>query len=129
MAIQYQSVSGQCILSNANPYLDGTGSIVPLITGAGYGTVIKQLMIQATQDVKPGMIRLFLKDPSLSGTYILFKEIPVSGTSLSGQTTAYNRIISLNNFIVPMNVELAVSTENSDYFAVTALGLIINGYY
>ena len=125
MAISYSPNMGFGNLATANPNLDGTGTIVDIITGANLGTIIRQVSIKALQNVTPGMIRFFIHD---TNSYSLIREIPVNPQGKSGQYVSYGEVITFSNLIIPSGFRFSASTENSENFVVMVAGLNIDTY-
>jgi len=69
----YTANTGRIIVNTANSNLDGTGTITPLITGAGNGTEIGSITVKSQQANAQGMVRIFL----WNGAYCLLQEIMV----------------------------------------------------
>lgn len=72
---QLTANTGLAKVSVANPYLDGTGTTVTVLTAAANGTILKSIVIKAIQSTTEGMVRLFIKD---SADICLIREIPIS---------------------------------------------------
>ena len=72
--IKFTGNTAIAVISVANTNLDGTGTIVDIITGAGSGTLVKKITIKAQGSTTQGMVRIFLK---ISSTYYLLREIEV----------------------------------------------------
>lgn len=120
--------TGMRIISAANPNLDGSGTIVPIITGAQNGTVIKSVIIKAIEPVTTGMVRLFIENTQGSSK-ILYKEIPVNTTpSLAATPTpapvlpTYEIMLAGGLKLNP-NFKLSASTQNAQSFNIIAEGL------
>jgi len=63
--------TGIVTISVANPNLNGTGTLVTLITGAENGTIVKSVIVKAAMPVTTGMVRLFVGP---DGTYPDFND-------------------------------------------------------
>lgn len=112
--------TGIAVLSTANTYLDGSGTLVNLITGAGNGTVIKRITIKAQGSTTQGMVRLFLH---IAPDYFwLLKEIEIPAIS---QDSKHQSFISLINepYFLQSTYVLKASTEKGEIFIVTAEGM------
>lgn len=106
------------VLSTANSNLDGTGTIVTLITGATSGTLVKRITIKAQGNTTQGMIRLFF----IGGTNIyLMKEIVIP--AITQDATHQTFIAEINEpFYLKATFSLGASTEKGETFIVTAEG-------
>lgn len=113
------------LLTTANTNLNGSGTIVDIITGGSLGTIIRQVSIKALQNVSPGMIRFFIHD---GNSYNLIREIPVNPQGQSGQYTSYGEVISFSNLILPSGFKFSASTEINENFSVMVAGLDITSY-
>lgn len=120
--IQYSAAIGIGTVSTANTHTDGTGTIVPIYTsGAGTGSYIESIAINALQSTTSGMIRLFI---SADGgvTYSLFQEIWISEYILTSTnptlTFVFNDII---NYLQGTYV-IGASTQLNQTFAIRILG-------
>jgi hypothetical protein len=126
MATQLAGVSKTYILNTANPHRDGTGSMVNLYTGATtYGTVIKEIVIEAVNSTSPGMIRFFLDDGA--GVINLIREVNVESIIPSPIIQSFNCVV-LFDFILESGMSLCASTENAEVFVVSFIGADILGY-
>lgn len=121
-------------LSAANTALDGTGTVVTLVTGATHGTRIDRVVVKATATTTAGMIRMFLHDGS---NFFLIAEKIVSAITPSGTVEAWGGVINgtagqgvfditddpeNDIFILPSGYSLRLSTHNAETFKVFAIG-------
>ncbi len=107
--------------------IDTSGSIVELISGGStFGTVIQQVVLQATGNVSSGMIRFYIKTDSVN--WRLFREVPIPEVIATDQYSAYSSILSFNNLTLPNGIPIGVSTAVSESFVVAVFGLIIDSY-
>lgn len=90
--------------------------------------MVTSVTIKSIQDTSEGMIRLFIFDPDTTSYYALFREIGVPLLTRNGVFPAFVRTVYFNNLFLHPKVKLAVSTENSEAFNVTASGLKIISY-
>lgn len=125
---QYTANTGMVKISTANANLDGTGTLGTVITGAGNGTLIKNVIIKATgtgaTSTAQGMVRLFITDGA--NTRLLTEvEIPAMGQSSTDPT--FETVLPLN-FKLKSGAVLKASTQNANGFNVIAEGLNY-GYY
>ncbi len=121
------AVTGIAAISTANSSLTGSGSIMPVITGESKGTLVKSVIIKATQPVTDGMVRLFV-GPDVSHA-ILYKEIPIPNTPELVQTPTPAPILQTFEINLAGGLKLApstnlyASTQNGESFNVIAEGL------
>lgn len=120
----FTAKTGAGLVSVANSNLDGTGTIVNIITagasGSGWkGCRIESITIKATVNVTAGMIRLFIHD----GTNIrIFHEVKVPSTTKSGTQPSFERRFSLGNFQLQPGYSIRASTQNGESFAIVIEG-------
>ncbi len=124
----YSANTGLVKISTANSNLDGTGTLGNVITGGDNGTLIKRVIIKATDtgstSTTEGMVRLFVYDGS--NTRLLTEvEIPAMGQSATNPT--FRKTILLD-FKLEANFILKASTENAETFVVIAEGLDFSYY-
>lgn len=119
--------TGIATINAANPNLDGTGSITSIITGASNGTIVKSVTIKALQQVRTGMIRLFIGPDTSHAT--LYKEIPVPTTPELEQTPTPGPILQTFEIKLDGGLKLKpdhhlyASTQNAYAFCIIAEGL------
>lgn len=111
---QQTAITGVEKIDTANSNLDGSGTVVPVLTG-GRSTIIKSIRIKSTVDTTQGMIRLFLKKPASTPVITLLREIPVPTTTKSAVQPAFEAILQ-GNFFVGENIALMFSTQKSEEF-------------
>lgn len=131
MAANFSPQTAVVQINAGNPNLDGTGPITDLIIGnssSGFGTMVTSVTIKSIQNTTEGMIRFFIFDPATSAYYALFREVGVPLLTRNSVFPAFVRTIYFNNLFLAPNVKLAVSTENSEVFNITASGLKIVSY-
>ncbi len=117
--IKFTGNTAIAVLSTANTNLDGTGTIVDIITGAGNGTLVKKVTIKAQGSTTQGMVRIFLK---ISSTYYLLREIEVPALTQDSKHQTYIGEIPEPYYLKSTYV-LTASTEKGETFIVTAEGL------
>ncbi len=117
---QYTANGAIGLLSTANSNLDGSGTLVSLVTGASNGTLIKNIYIKLRVTSSQGMIRFFITDNS--GTTQLLTEIPVIPRTQASINKTFETTIPLN-FCLQSGYVLKASTEvaNSTVVFVEAL--------
>ncbi len=123
--VKYQTENQSVTISTANPNRNGTGTITPILTGAGpqdYGTIVKRIIIKATGNTTSGMIRFYL---DAGGSYYLFTEVPISAVTKSASDHSFVTVLDIE-FLLGLNQTLSVSTEKAETFIVTVEAL---GFY
>jgi len=111
----------------ANNYLDGSGTVQSLITGAANGTTVKSITIKATMPVTTGMIRFFVG--SGSGIFSLYREVPIATTPMLASTPTPPLImqtfeIALEGGLkLENNYTLYASTQNGEIFNIIVEGM------
>ncbi|MBK8924706.1 MAG: hypothetical protein IPM74_02090 [Crocinitomicaceae bacterium] len=120
---QYTANTGLVKISTANSNLDGTGTLGTVITGASNGTLIKNVIIKATDtgsgSTSQGMVRLFIYDGSST---LLLKEVDIPAMGQSSTDATFETVIPLN-FKLESGHVLKASTQNATGFNVIAEGL------
>lgn len=109
-------------ISTANTALDGTGSIVTVITGGSNGTKIETITIKATGTVSRGMVRLFLADGETFTK--LIAEIDIPEQTVSTIDKAFEITLE-TDFFLRSAYSIGASTNNAESFIVRAEGLDI----
>lgn len=118
--VKYTANTGIGLLSTANSNLDGTGTIVSLLTAGSNGTLIKEINIKAAGTTTRGMIRFFISDGATFTRIIDEIDIPARVQSSTQETFS----ISLEtNWCLKSGYILSGSTEKAENFAVTVFGL------
>ena len=117
---KYTANTGTGLLSTANPNLDGSGTIVSLLTAGGNGTIINEIIIKAEGNTTRGMIRFFIGDGETFTRIIDEVEIPAR-VQFSKQDTF--SITLETNLCLKSSYVLGASTEKAENFAVTVQGL------
>lgn len=102
------------LLDTANSNLDGSGTLVTIITGASNGTMIKRITIKARESTSKGMIRFYVQ--AAAGAKLI-REIEVPATTQSSRDGAFTAVID-EIFYIESGFYLKASTENSDEFVV-----------
>jgi hypothetical protein len=117
---QEYPLSGGGTVSVANANLDGTGTIVDILTSPQNhsGAVVNSISIAALQATQAGMIRLFLND---GANYHLMNEIFIPQTSQSTSKTAM-RITIPQNYNLKTGYGISASTQNGEPFAIQITG-------
>ena len=118
----YTANTGTALISTANSGLDGTGTTATVITEAGSGTLIKNIICKAQANTTKGMIRLFI---SSGGTIVLVDEIEVQAVIQSAIAASFERSFNVNYYLMA-GASLLASTQNAERFVITALGLDIS---
>ncbi len=111
-----------------NSNLDGSGSIVTLITAAQSGTIVKSVTIKATAATTTGMVRLYIQKSNPTRT-ILYKELPVPVMPTLSNTPTPNPVLPmfettlLGDLKLQASDSLVASIQNSDSFNFIVDGL------
>jgi hypothetical protein len=115
-------IFGRGLVSAANANMDGTGSLVTLLSAVSSDTKIEMIHVHARQTTTAGMVRIFLFDGS--ATYTLFDEIPVSANTISASNPAFSadRDYSFQLKFVPTGYSLVASTHNAEAMFVGVWG-------
>jgi DNA-binding NarL/FixJ family response regulator len=116
---QYTANTGMVKIATANANLDGTGTLGTVITGAANGTLIKNVIIKATDtgatSTPDGMVRLYV------GSNIIAEvKVPAMGQSTTNAT--FETVLPLN-FKLASGAILKASTQTATGFNVIAEGL------
>lgn len=121
--------TGIANLSVANPNLDGSGTLVPVITAApGNGTIIKSIIIKAAQPTLTGMVRLFIRNAGATET-TLYREIPFATNPALAATPTPTPILPMievdlrEGLKLEAGAKLLASTQNAENINVFAEGL------
>ena len=115
-------VIGMAQISTANTNLDGTGTLVTIITGAVDGTRINRITVKGLGTTTAGIVRLFIDD---GANIRLWKEILITAITPSGTVAAFSDIINLydeNALVLPKDYVLKAAPHNAESFAVIAEG-------
>ncbi len=120
--IEVQKTSNTAIkeVNTANSNLDGTGTLVTLLTSPttsslNGGTNINYVNIKATGSTSEGMVRLFIDNGS--GSIFLITEISIPESTQSSTQPAYRTTKSLQ-FNLEAGYSLKASTQVADSFNV-----------
>jgi len=119
--VKYTANTGSCLIATANTNLDGTGTMGSLIVGAGNGTLVQTITIQAVQSTTRGMVRLFLMDSEPTFTKLI-AEIDIPSKSVSAIDNAFSITIE-TDFMLMAGYVIKASTEKAESFRVIAEGL------
>ncbi len=102
-------------VSAANAAVDGTGTMVELMTGAALGSGIDDLIITARITTTVGMIRFF-KD--IAGTKTLMFEVPVTAVTRSASVPGWSQSLYNLGWRLESGQKIFVSTEKAEAFTV-----------
>lgn len=117
------------LLSTANPNLDGSGVVVPIVGGSNpYGTRIDWIRVKALGSTSAGMIRLFLGTNSVAQS--LLAEIPVQAVTPSGTVKSWEEdwypTVPTQGQASPFSLTsgqfLWASTQNGEQFKISVFG-------
>jgi hypothetical protein len=117
--VMYTANTGIALISTANSNINGTGTIVNIITGASNGTLVKTITIQSITNVTKGMVRLFIFDRT---NYYFLDEINVPAAFKSGTVPAFSITFDLD-YDLKAGYSIAASTQNAESFNIIAEGL------
>jgi hypothetical protein len=118
--VKYTANTGKALISVANANLDGTGTLVSVITGASNGTYVETITVTAIGNVTRGMVRLFLTDNELFTK--LIAEIDIPEDTVSGIDEAFSTTLKVD-FYLKTGYSIEASTQNAESFQVFAEGL------
>ncbi len=113
--------TGIAQVDTANPNLNGTGSVVTVLTGTNKGTSISSIFIKAIENTTEGMVRLFVFNAS-TGYTMLFREIYIPATTTTAVEKAFETTV-LGELTLSNGDILYASTQNSEKFNVVANGV------
>lgn len=121
---QVTAITGQGVVSVANPNLDGSGAIVPIFTAPSpanaNGALLKNLTIKALGSTSiNGAIRLFISPNGQAWT--LMREVLIPQTTQSAFEPSYKQIVPLN-FHLQSNFVIGAATQNGEPFAISVEG-------
>jgi hypothetical protein len=118
--IYYVANTGVNSVSVANANLDGTGTIVSIITGAAMGTLISSIIVKGQMTTNPGMVRFFSDD---SGSWKLFAELPIPAVIQGATEQSFVReIICLGGMTIGSGVSIGAATDRNETFSVIIEG-------
>lgn len=89
---------GRASLSSANTALDGTGTIVDLITGVAAGTRILQIDAQCSATSAAALVNIFLWDGT---AWTLFDQISITAATVSNTVKANRNFTAYTNLVLP----------------------------
>lgn len=122
---EYTIAAGSNLVNTANTRLDGGGDIVQIITagtaGSSLGCAITSITIKALSSCSPGMIRLFIHNPS-TGDYTLFWEVMVPSVTQSATIQSFGVQVLGGSFCIPSDFSIGASTELEESFSLAADG-------
>lgn len=119
--VKYTANTGMGLISTANSNLDGTGTLVNIITGASNGTYVETITIKALGNTTRGMVRLFITDATPTFTDLI-AEINIPAILQTGIDQAFGTTLKVD-FMLRSGYKLAASTEKAESFVVIAEGL------
>jgi len=125
-SINYTANTGSGLISAANSNLDGTGTLVTILTAGSSSTykgcLIKSVSIKAIVNTTHGMVRLFIQDTG--STTRLFTEIKVPYVTKSATARSFSRrIVFPRGFMLQAGYKILASTENAESFQVVIEGM------
>ncbi|MBS1585721.1 MAG: hypothetical protein JSS82_09260 [Bacteroidetes bacterium] len=115
-------------VSVANPGLDGSGTLVKILTAGSNGTIIKSIIIKSVAPTTQGMVRLFIRNAAHTKT-TLIREVPIpmypvmATTPTPAPTWPMIEIDLVDEITLQASDELVASTQNAQTFNIIAEGL------
>ena len=110
--------SAQAIVANTN--LDGTGTLVSLVTGGLNGTLVTHVIIRYIVTTTVGMVRFFYDDLTNKR---LIHEVSVSAIVPAADVPAFSaEWVPTGDLIIPSGKILKASTENGEAVNLFAIG-------
>ena len=112
----------------ANPFLNGIGNMVTVLTAGSNGTIIKSIIIKAIEPNVTGIVRLFIRNADNTVT-ALYREIPmpvnplISATPTPAPVLPMLEIDLMDELKLNAGFVLLASTQNAAKFNVIAEGL------
>ncbi len=109
-----------------NTALDGTGNTATVLTAGANGTIVRSVIIKATEPITTGMVRLFIRN---STDTVLYKEVPVEVTPVLTNTPTPAPVLTMYEITLNGDLKLEsghtlkVTTQTSNRFVVIAEGL------
>ncbi len=120
--------TGIAIVNTANINLNGSGNLTTVFTAGMLGSIVKSIIIKATEPVTTGMIRLFIQKQSPTVT-VLYKEVPIQVTPILSATPTPTPVLPMFEIALLSNLELqagyslVATTQISNSFAIFVEGL------
>lgn len=122
-SMEQLSNAGAIAISTANPNLNGTGTLVKLLTANvdWQGCCVTSIIIAAQQTTDPGVVRFFIEDDS-SNIFLLSEVlIPSSVQGNSIKSFSY-QVIGHGGLCLAPGYTIKVSTEKANSFGITGVG-------
>lgn len=117
--MKFTGNTGMARISAANSNLNGTGTVVDVITGASNGTFIETITVKAVGNTTRGMVRLFLSD---GATFTdLLAEIDIPAVVQSSIDQAFSTTLQVD-FMLLSGYKIRAATQNAESFNVIAEG-------
>ena len=111
-------------LSTGNSALDGTGTLVSVLSAGASGTKIERLIVKALGTTTLGMVRWFINNGA--GQHRLFKEVAVTANTASSSNPTFEGLVDLSGpdgtLVLPAGYSLEASTEKTENFVAIAVG-------
>jgi hypothetical protein len=108
---KFTANTGSGLLSVANSGINGTGTLVDIITGASNGTLLRTITCKGTATTSRGMVRIYVNDGG--STTGLLCEIEVPAVTASSVDHSFAETIDLN-ITLKSGYKLKASTLNAD---------------
>jgi hypothetical protein len=121
---QYTANNAVNSIATANPNLNGTGTLITVITAGSSATYkgcsIETITIKATVNNTPGMVRLYIYNGT---TTYLFKEVVIPSITKTGTDMACDYTVVLeDNFDLKAGYAIRASTEKAENFNIMGEG-------
>ncbi|MBL7912637.1 MAG: hypothetical protein JNJ41_16365 [Bacteroidia bacterium] len=116
--------TGTGLVSTANSNLDGTGTVVTVLTtgpsASGWkGCRIESLTIKGIVTTTAGMIRLYIYDGTNTR---IFKEVMIPAITKSATQAAFECKVDVEGFQLKPDYLIKASTQNAESFHITVEG-------
>lgn len=121
---QYTANTNINSVATANTNLDGTGTLITVITAGSSATYkgcsIETITIKSTVNNTPGMVRLYIYNGT---TTYLFKEVVIPSITKTGTDKACDVTVDFeNNFDLKAGYAIRASTEKAENFNIMGEG-------
>jgi hypothetical protein len=119
----YTANTGLGLISTANSNLDGSGTLVTILTagasGSGWkGCRVDSITIKGIVNTTHGMVRLFVEDSGGSNTKLL-TEVEVPAVTKSSTARSFVHQINFNRgFEIQAGYKIRASTQNAESFTI-----------
>ncbi len=114
------AATGVGAVSVANPFLDGSGSLIPVFNAGKAGAVVRSIIIKAIAPTLSGMVRLFIGKKNAPS--VLFKEVPVPvnpnvvDTPVPAPKYIMFETVLIGGMKLQAGQQILASTQNAEVF-------------